>query len=65
MRENKTKNQPKYITVKDLERDYSIGRGAFYGMVKNGLKTIKMPGVRGKILVSRSELEKYLKRHER
>lgn len=56
--------KPELVTIKELETEYNLGRGAFNGMLKNGLKTIKMPGLRGRRLIRRTELEKYLKKHE-
>lgn len=57
-------NNQVLLSIDDLEKQYAIKRGAFYGMMKNGLKTIKMPGQRGKRLVRKSTLEAFLKKFE-
>lgn len=62
---NNKANAQVLLSIDDLEKQYAIKRGAFYGMMKNGLKTIKMPGQRGKRLVRKSTLEAFLKKFEK
>lgn len=52
------------LSIQDVEKQYSIKSGALYGMLKSGLKSIKMPGKRGKRLIRKSALEAFLKKYE-